>query len=266
MAADVEKHQKSTVGPGALKRELELGRQIQNDMLPHAPLRLGLTEIKGVSVPAREVGGDFFNYFEIGPGAPGKPRDIALLVGDVSGKGVGAALLMANIQASLRTRLALGPGSVGARRRDRSRHRSQLTGSAVCDALCRHSRSGHAPRCASSTPGHHPQYVLRKGGALERMESTGLPVGLLSGRGHREQTRAARTRVTCSSSIPTAAWRPKARATTCSAPSGSRACSSSIRHGRHGRPARARRVRASARSAARREPFDDATMMAVRVG
>ena len=73
-------------------------------MLPHAPLKLGLTEIEGVSVPAREVGGDFFNYFVLPSG------QIALLVGDVSGKGVGAALLMANVQASLRTRLSMGQG------------------------------------------------------------------------------------------------------------------------------------------------------------
>ena len=96
----MEKHERTAVEQERIKRELELGRQIQHEMLPHAPLRLGLTEIKGVSVPAREVGGDFFNYFELSNG------QIALLVGDVSGKGVGAALLMANIQASLRTRLA----------------------------------------------------------------------------------------------------------------------------------------------------------------
>jgi serine phosphatase RsbU (regulator of sigma subunit) len=70
-------------------------------MLPHEPLRLGLTEAKGVSIPAREVGGDFFNYFLLSDG------QIALLVGDVSGKGISAALLMANIQATLRARLPL---------------------------------------------------------------------------------------------------------------------------------------------------------------
>ena len=48
---------------------------------------------------AREVGGDFFNYFVLPDGR------LALLVGDVSGKGVSAALLMANIQATLRARL-----------------------------------------------------------------------------------------------------------------------------------------------------------------
>ena len=65
MAADVEQHQRSAVEQERIRRELELGRQIQHDMLPQAPLRLGLTEIKGVSVPAREVGGDFFNYFAL---------------------------------------------------------------------------------------------------------------------------------------------------------------------------------------------------------
>jgi HAMP domain-containing protein len=55
MAADVEKHQRSAVEQERIRRELELGRQIQHDMLPRGPLRLGLTEVKGVSVPAREV-------------------------------------------------------------------------------------------------------------------------------------------------------------------------------------------------------------------
>jgi HAMP domain-containing protein len=68
MAADVEKHQRAVGEQERMKRELELGRQIQHDMLPQGTLRLGLTEIKGVSVPAREVGGDFFNYFELANG------------------------------------------------------------------------------------------------------------------------------------------------------------------------------------------------------
>jgi serine phosphatase RsbU (regulator of sigma subunit) len=185
MAADVEKHQKSAVEQERIRRELELGRQIQSEMLPHSPLTLGLTEIKGVSVPAREVGGDFFNYFEIGPGVPGTPREIALLVGDVSGKGVGAALLMANIQASLRTRLALGQGlSALADQLDRDIEANSpgpvyatlFVG--ILDPATRTLRYVNA--------GHHPQYILHKGGALARMESSGLPVGLVAGRGHPE--------------------------------------------------------------------------------
>jgi serine phosphatase RsbU (regulator of sigma subunit) len=177
MAEDLETHQRSLVGQERLKRELELGRQIQNEMLPHEPLRLGLTEVTGVSVPAREVGGDFFNYFAL------PTREVALLVGDVSGKGVGAALVMANIQATLRTRLALGqdlPVIADAIDREmdtgqpRSVYATLFVG--ILDPITKRLRYVNA--------GHHPQFVLRASGGLEGMHSTGLPIGLLSGRGY----------------------------------------------------------------------------------
>jgi sigma-B regulation protein RsbU (phosphoserine phosphatase) len=180
MAADVERHQQTAVEQERIRRELELGREIQNEMLPHAPLQLGLTEVQGVSVPAKEVGGDFFNYFVLENG------HVALLMGDVSGKGVGAALLMANIQASLRIRIALGQDL-----------------SAVADSLDRDIDANSpgpvyatifiglldpvARRLRYVNAGHNPQYVLRMSGGLERMQATGLPVGLLSGRGYTEQ-------------------------------------------------------------------------------
>ena len=138
MAADVEQHQRSAVEQERIRRELELGRRIQSEMLPRAPLHFGLTEVKGVSVPAREVGGDFFNYFALDSGL------VALLVGDVSGKGVGAALLMANIQASLRTRFALGQGlSAIAEAIDRDIE-ANSPGPGLRDALHRDLRSGDA--------------------------------------------------------------------------------------------------------------------------
>ena len=148
-------------------------------MQPQEPLRLGLTEIQGVSVPAREVGGDFFNYFAL-PGG-----QVALLVGDVSGKGVGAALLMANIQASLRTRFALGQDlSAIADAIDREievnspgqMYATLFVG--ILDPATRRLRYVNA--------GHHPQYVLPTRGGLDRMGATGLPAGLLAGRGYTE--------------------------------------------------------------------------------
>ena len=181
MAADVERHQHTAVEQERIRRELELGRQIQVEMLPHAPLNHGLTQVQGVSVPAREVGGDFFNYFVLDDG------QIALLMGDVSGKGVGAALLMANIQASLKVRLGLGQGL-----------------SAVADALDRDIEANSpgpvyatlfmalldppSRRLRYVNAGHNPQYVLHRDGRLQRMPATGLPVGLLAGRGYTEQT------------------------------------------------------------------------------
>jgi serine phosphatase RsbU (regulator of sigma subunit) len=180
MAADVERHQRAAVEQERIKRELELGRQIQSDMLPHAPLRLGLTEIKGVSVPAREVGGDFFNYFQTPSG------QIALLVGDVSGKGVGAALLMANIQASLRTRLALGQ-DLSALAEELDRDIEEGSPAPVYATLFVGLLDPQARKLRYVNAGHNPQYVLRGDGTLVKMESTGMPVGLFAGHGYREQ-------------------------------------------------------------------------------
>lgn len=180
MAADVEQHQRSAVEQERIRRELELGRRIQSEMLPRAPLQFGLTEVQGVSVPAREVGGDFFNYFALDNGL------VALLVGDVSGKGVGAALLMANIQASLRTRFALGQGLSAIAEAIDWDIEANSPGPvyatlfiAIFDPSTRRMRYVNA--------GHNPQLVRRSGGGLERMSSTGLPVGLLAGHGYSER-------------------------------------------------------------------------------
>jgi serine phosphatase RsbU (regulator of sigma subunit)/predicted Fe-S protein YdhL (DUF1289 family) len=179
MAEDVELHQRSAVEQERIKRELELGRQIQHDMLPQGPLRLGLTEIKGVSVPAKEVGGDFFNYFSLHDGR------IALLVGDVSGKGVGAALLMANIQASLRTRLALGQ-DLDAIAREIDVDIEGNTPGPIYATLFVGILNPTTRELRYVNAGHNPQYILRRAKALERMSSSGLPVGLLAGRGYAE--------------------------------------------------------------------------------
>jgi serine phosphatase RsbU (regulator of sigma subunit) len=180
MAADVERHQQTAVEQERIRRELELGRQIQAEMLPHAPLQLGLTQVQGVSVPAREVGGDFFNYFVLDNG------DVALLMGDVSGKGVGAALLMANIQASLRIRLDLGQDlSVLADALDRDID-ANSPGPVYATIFIGILEPG-TRRLRYVNAGHNPQYVVRTNGTLERMSATGLPVGLLSGRGYTER-------------------------------------------------------------------------------
>jgi serine phosphatase RsbU (regulator of sigma subunit) len=180
MAEDVERHQQSAVEQERLHRELELGRQIQNDMLPREPMVFGLSEVQGVSIPAREVGGDFFNYFALENG------HVALIVGDVSGKGVGAALLMANIQASLRTRLALGQSLADiAEAIDRD-----LAGTATTRLYVTLFLGVFDPASRQLlyvNAGHNPQFVLRPNQPIEKMNSTGIPIGLLAGRGYEQR-------------------------------------------------------------------------------
>jgi len=180
MAESVEAHQKLVVEQERLHRELELCRRIQVEMLPREALRLGFAEVKGVSIPAREVGGDFFNYFAL-PGG-----EVAVLVGDVSGKGVGAALLMANVQATLRARLPLEPdlaSLVDAIDRDVD----ERTPGGVYVTLFVGIFDPATRRLRYVNAGHHPQFVLRASGGLERLPSAGLPVGLYAGHGYAER-------------------------------------------------------------------------------
>ena len=101
MAEDLGLQQERRLAEEGLRRELVTCRRIQAELLPHGPLDTPIGRIDGASFPAREVGGDFFNYFLLPAG------ELCLLVGDVSGKGIAAALLMANAQAMLRGSIPL---------------------------------------------------------------------------------------------------------------------------------------------------------------
>lgn len=181
MAGELEAKQKALVAQERLQRELELCRQIQNEMLPRQPLLLDLAEVRGVSIPAREVGGDFFNYFVL------DDDQLALLVGDVAGKGVGAALLMANIQATLRARLPLERDL--AKLADAlDREMEQNTPRSVFLTLFVGILDTRRRRLRYVNAGHNPQFVLRAGGGIEQLPSTGLPVGMFAGHGYEERS------------------------------------------------------------------------------
>jgi sigma-B regulation protein RsbU (phosphoserine phosphatase) len=149
-------------------------------MLPRGILRVGIAEVKGVSIPAREVGGDFFNYFPLPSG------ELALMVGDVSGKGISAALLMANIQATLKARLPLEADLAAlADVIDRDVHQNTPPEVYLTLFVGLLDPTGRKLRYVNA--GHNPQFVLRSDGGIERLHATGLPVGLLPGRGYQEE-------------------------------------------------------------------------------
>jgi sigma-B regulation protein RsbU (phosphoserine phosphatase) len=180
MARDVEHRQRLVVERERLQRELELCRRIQSEMLPHASLRLGPTEIKGISIPAREVGGDFFNYFEL-PGG-----HVAVLVGDVSGKGISAAILMANIQATLRARLPLEP-DLARLTAAIDKEIEDSTPAGVYATLFLGILDPERKTLRYVNAGHYPQFLIR-GDGLESLSSGGMPVGLYAGQGYVERT------------------------------------------------------------------------------
>jgi sigma-B regulation protein RsbU (phosphoserine phosphatase) len=185
LARDLRENQEKLLEQERLRKELEIGRRIQEELLPRGPLLSPFAEVGGVSIPAREVGGDFFNYF------PLDDDEVAILVGDVSGKGVPAALLMASLQATIRARLGL--------ERDLTRLVAALDhemGSekplAPYYTLFLAVLEGKTGRLRYVNAGHNTQLVLRADGGVEPLSSTGRPPGLYPGGGYEEGTAVLR--------------------------------------------------------------------------
>ena len=88
-----------------MKEEVRLAATIQMDLLPKVPPDVPGYDIAGVSIPAQLVGGDAFDFIPI------DETHIAITLADVSGKGLPASLLMANVQATLRGQTLGGPGA-----------------------------------------------------------------------------------------------------------------------------------------------------------
>jgi serine phosphatase RsbU (regulator of sigma subunit) len=181
MAHDLSENQKHLLEQERLRKELEMSRRIQEELLPKQPLHSGPVDAKGVSIPAREVGGDFFNYFPLSNG------EIAILVGDVSGKGVAAALLMANLQATLQARLPLVP-DLAQLASQLDREIEAMTPKEVYLTLFMAILNHQERRLRYVNAGHNPQFALHSQGRLERLESTGRPLGLLPGGGFVERS------------------------------------------------------------------------------
>jgi serine phosphatase RsbU (regulator of sigma subunit) len=80
----------------ALRRDIALASDVQRRLLPDAPPRAECADFAAISVPARRIGGDYYDFVELRDG------EIGIALADVSGKGVAAALIMSVVQASLR--------------------------------------------------------------------------------------------------------------------------------------------------------------------
>jgi sigma-B regulation protein RsbU (phosphoserine phosphatase) len=109
MLAVLEKHLnagRSNRRSGSKDAELTIARNVQRRLLPQPHLSACGLECECVSLPAGDIGGDLYDFFEIDSGG------VAFLLGDVSGKGIGAALLVANLQASIRSQQELARSPV----------------------------------------------------------------------------------------------------------------------------------------------------------
>ena len=82
-------------------QELEIAKQVQARLFPQRVPQLKTLDYAGLCIQAHDVGGDYYDFLTLGEGRLG------LIIGDISGKGIGAALLMANLQANVRSQSAV---------------------------------------------------------------------------------------------------------------------------------------------------------------
>ncbi len=155
-----------------LERELEIARGIQASFLPTTPPAVPGLDLAGLNIPYREVGGDYFDYIRI------VENQLGLAIGDVSGKGVAAALLMAAFRASLlaeiRNHFAIRRILQKVNRllfesTDAGKFVTAFYG--VLDAKNRVFTFANA--------GHNPPLLLRANGTVEWLSEGGLPLGVM---------------------------------------------------------------------------------------
>jgi len=162
-----------------MKRDLEIARDIQRWLVPAVPPVVPGAEIAFISRPANTVGGDYYDAFlRPSPNSKPDPKRLLLVVADVAGKSVPAALLMATLQASVRT-LAEANTSlldlVEALNRYVCTH--SLGGSRFTTGFFAELDPGSG-ELSYVRAGHETPILRRASGSLERLETGDLPLGI----------------------------------------------------------------------------------------
>jgi serine phosphatase RsbU (regulator of sigma subunit)/anti-sigma regulatory factor (Ser/Thr protein kinase) len=162
-----------------IEQELEVARLIQQNFLPKELPRLDGWQVAAYYRPARTVGGDFYDFIELPNGR------IGLVVGDVTDKGVPAAMVMAATRSVLRAaaQRLLEPGDVLARVND-----------TLCDEIppnmfvtCLYGVLDPAAGLLRYANAGHNLPIVGSGGEVSELRATGMPLGLLPGMGYEEK-------------------------------------------------------------------------------
>ncbi|MFL6427413.1 MAG: PP2C family protein-serine/threonine phosphatase [Acidobacteriaceae bacterium] len=155
-----------------IDREIEIAREVQERLFPQQLPTLPGHSIHGACRPAQGVGGDYYDVLMLDDGSLG------LAIGDVSGKGISAALLMASLRASLRGMTMDGPADLARvlNRVNRLVYESSATNRYATFFFSIYRPDNRLLRYVNA--GHNPPYVLR-GSEIHALEGGGPVIGLL---------------------------------------------------------------------------------------
>jgi len=153
-------------------QEMEIAKQVQARLFPQMLPAIKTLDYAGVCLQARHVGGDYYDFLCLGP------ERLGLLIGDISGKGIAAALLMANLQANLRSQFQLARDEPQAFLQSVNQLFYENTVDSAYATVIFAEYDGIARRLRYANCGHLSALLLRHDGSLDRLESTGTVLGL----------------------------------------------------------------------------------------
>jgi serine phosphatase RsbU (regulator of sigma subunit)/predicted enzyme related to lactoylglutathione lyase len=153
-------------------QELEIAKQVQARLFPQSlPPRKSL-EYAGICIQARQVGGDYYDFLNLGQ------ERLGLVIGDVAGKGIAAALLMANLQATLRSQCAIALDQPQRFLRSVNQLFYENTADGAYATLFFAEYDEGMRRLRYANCGHLSALLLRRDNNLERLDSTCTVLGL----------------------------------------------------------------------------------------
>jgi serine phosphatase RsbU (regulator of sigma subunit) len=152
--------------------ELEIAKEVQLRLFPQTQPLLKTLAYAGVCIQAREVGGDYYDFLSLGQDRLG------LVLGDISGKGIAAALLMANLQANLRTQYAVALDDPQRFLQSVNQLFYENTADNAYASLFFGEYDDQSRRLLYANCGHLSALLLRSDGSLERLDSTCTVLGL----------------------------------------------------------------------------------------
>ncbi|HEX4594148.1 MAG TPA: SpoIIE family protein phosphatase [Bryobacteraceae bacterium] len=153
-------------------QELEIAKQVQARLFPQMLPVMATLEYAGSCIQARQVGGDYHDFLDLGRGRYG------LVIGDISGKGIAAALLMANLQANLRSQCTIALDDLEKLLCSVNRLFFENTSESSYATLFFAEYDDQARRLRYVNCGHLPALLLRRGGAVEKLSATATVVGI----------------------------------------------------------------------------------------
>ena len=153
-------------------QELEIAKQVQARLFPQTLPPLKTLDYAGTCIQARHVGGDYYDFLALGH------QRLGLVIGDIAGKGIAAALLMANLQANLRSQFALARDEPQLFLQSVNRLFYQNTTDSAYATVFFADYDDNNRRLRYTNCGHLSAILLRSNGHIERLHSTATVLGL----------------------------------------------------------------------------------------